>query len=68
MCVQVTPKIELLFEDVEDPFLQDLEEQQEEDIEEYVQERIDTIKVLDFTMLLIPYVFIIRSTFNYVNT
>jgi hypothetical protein len=68
MCVQVTPNIELLFEDVEDPFLQDLEEQQEEDIEEYDQERIDPIKVLDFTMLLIPYVFIIRSTFIYVNT
>ena len=68
MCVQLTPKIELLFEDIEDPFLQDLEEEQEEYIEEYDQERIDTIKVLDFIMLLIPYVFIIRSTINYVNT
>jgi len=72
MCVQVLPKSELLFQGVEDIFLQDIEEQPEdyvEDyIEEYVEEKNDIVKVLDFIMLLLPYVFIIRSTFIYVNT
>ena len=69
MCVQVLPKSELLFQGVEDIFLQDLEEQPEDYIEEYVEEKNnEIISVLDFIMLLLPYVFIIRSTFIYVNT
>jgi hypothetical protein len=68
MCVQVLPKSELLFQGVEDIFLQDLEEDPEDYIEEYVEEKIDVIKILDFIMLLLPYVFIIRSSFIYVNT
>ena len=69
MCVQVLPKSELLFQGVEDIFLQDLEEQPEDYIEEYVEEKPNEIlSVLDFIMLLLPYVFIIRSTFIYVNT
>jgi hypothetical protein len=69
MCVQVLPKSELLFQGVDDIFLQDLEEQMEEDMgEDIVQEKNDVIKVLDFIMLLLPYVFIIRSSFIYVNT
>ena len=68
MCVQVLPKSELLFQGVDDIFLQDIEEQQEEYVEEYVEEKNDVIKMLDFIMLLLPYVFIIRSTFIYVNT
>ena len=51
-----------------DFFLQDIEEQQEEYVEEYVEEKNDVIKMLDFIMLLLPYVFIIRSSFIYVNT
>ena len=69
MCVQVLPKSELLFQGVDDIFLQDLEEQMEEDMgEDIVQEKNDVIKTLDFIMLLLPYVFIIRSSFIYVNT
>ena len=68
MCVQVLPKSELLFQGVDDIFLQDIEEQQEEYVEEYVEEKNDVIKMLDFIMLLLPYVFIIRSSFIYVNT
>lgn len=69
MCVQVLPKSELLFQGVDDIFLQDLEEQMEEDMgEDIVQEKNDVIKMLDFIMLLLPYVFIIRSSFIYVNT
>jgi hypothetical protein len=68
MCVQVLPKSELLFQGVDDIFLQDIEEQQEEQEEEYVEEKNDVIKILDFIMLLLPYVFIIRSSFIYVNT
>jgi hypothetical protein len=69
MCVQVLPKSELLFQGVEDIFLQDLEEEPEDYIEEYVEEKNNEImSVLDFIMLLLPYVFIIRSTFIYVNT
>lgn len=69
MCVQVLPKSELLFQGVEDIFLQDLEEQPEDYIEEYVEEKNnEIISVLDFIMLLLPYIFIIRSTFIYVNT
>lgn len=68
MCVQVLPKSELLFQGVDDIFLQDIEEQQEEQQEEYVEEKNDVIKILDFIMLLLPYVFIIRSSFIYVNT
>jgi hypothetical protein len=68
MCVQVLPKSELLFQGVEDIFLQDLEEEPEDYIEEYVEEKNDVIKMLDFVMLLLPYVFIIRSSFIYVNT
>jgi hypothetical protein len=75
MCVQVLPKSELLFQGVEDIFLQDLEEQQEEYIdeeqeeqEEHVEKKNDIVKLLDFIMILLPYIFIIRSTFIYVNT
>ena len=69
MCVQVLPKSELLFQGVDDLFLQDLEEDMEEDMgEDIVQEKNGVIKMLDFIMLLLPYVFIIRSTFIYVNT
>lgn len=69
MCVQVLPKSELLFQGVDDIFLQDLEEQMEEDMgEDIVQEKNDVIKMLDFIMLLLHYVFIIRSSFIYVNT
>ena len=69
MCVQVLPKSELLFQGVDDIFLQDLEEQLEEDMgEDIVQEKNDVIKMLDVIMLLLPYVFIIRSSFIYVNT
>lgn len=69
MCVQVLPTSELLFQGVEDIFLQDLEEEPEDYIEEYVEEKNNEImSVLDFIMLLLPYVFIIRSTFIYVNT
>lgn len=68
MCVQVFPKRELLFQGVDEIFLQDIEEQQEEYVEEYVEEKNDVIKMLDFIMLLLPYVFIIRSSFIYVNT
>jgi hypothetical protein len=69
MCVQVLPKSELLFQGVEDIFLQDLEEQPEDYIEEYVEEKNNEImSIFDFIMLLLPYVFIIRSSFIYVNT
>jgi hypothetical protein len=73
MCVKVLPKRELLFQGVEDIFLQDLEEQQEEYIEEEEQqeeqeEKNDMLKILNFIMLSLPYVFIIRSTFIYVDT
>ena len=68
MCVEVLPKRELLFQGVEDIFLQDLEEQQG-DIEENTQENDIIPKRADLVIFLIlPYVFIIRSTFIYVDT
>jgi hypothetical protein len=71
MCVQVLPQRVFLFQGVEDIFLQDLEDlaEQQEDIEEYYTEQgNDLEKGLDFAMLLLPYIFIIRSTFIYVDT
>lgn len=70
MNVEVKPKIELLFQDVEDPFLQDLEEmdyQTTEETEEKMQRKYDIQKLLDFIMLLFPYLFIIQTSFIYIN-
>ena len=61
-------KRELLFEGVEDIFLQELEEQPEVIIEEQPREINYLIRVLDFIMLSLPYVFMIRSSFIYVDT
>ena len=68
MCVQMLSKRELLFEGVEDIFLQELEEQPEVIIEEQPREINYLIRVLDFIMLSLPYVFMIRSSFIYVDT
>ena len=58
MCVQVLPKSELLFQGVEDIFLQDIEEEPEDYIEEYVEEYVEEknneiLSVFDFIMLLL---------------
>ena len=67
MCVQVTPKIEFLFQGIDDPFLQDLEEIYTEEPDGYNQGKSDIQKVLDFIMLYIPYIFIIQRIFIYIN-
>jgi hypothetical protein len=71
MNVVVKPRIELLFQDVEDPFLQDLEEIEynnyTEETEENVQGKYVIQKLQDFIMILFPYLFIIQTSFIYTN-
>lgn len=62
--------VELLFQDVEDPFLQDLEEMEyhyTEESEEKVHCKYDIQKLLDFIMILFSYLFIIQTSFIYIN-
>jgi len=71
MCAETKPRIELLFQDVEDPFLQDIEDM--EDIyPQYTQQDTphpnNIQKILDFITVSLPYIFIIQSTNIYVVT
>lgn len=66
MCVSVTPKIEPLFQTIDDIFIQDLEEQYIEETGEYKQAEIN-IEIVVFVILLTAYIFFIQLSFIYIN-
>jgi len=75
MCIQAKHNIEFLFSDVEDPFLQDLDEFEDiQDFDEFENiyledygKYCDIQHVCEYIMLVLPYIFIIQSTFIYVK-
>jgi len=71
MCIETKRRIELLFQDVEDPFLQDLEDPEDTFIhytQEYIHKTNNTQKILNCVMLFIPYICIVQSVFIYTDT
>jgi hypothetical protein len=69
MCVQVLPKHELLFERGVNVHIHELLEQQQQHINiEHTREIKCLMRILNFIILSLPYVFMVRSTFIYVDT
>jgi hypothetical protein len=63
MCVETKPRIELLFQDVDDIFLQDLEDPEDpilQDTYEYRHKPDITLRMLNYIMIFLPYSFIIQ--------
>jgi hypothetical protein len=64
MCIESKPRVEFLFQDVDDPFLQDLEDPEDPFIhytQEYIHETNNIQKILNFIILFLPYIFIGQS-------